>query len=74
VPAYLLASGIGLSRVESNRHNLSDVLAGATIGLIAGRTVSHLDGERPEKKRFVRVGPATDLNGQGVGVGLSASW
>jgi len=74
VPAYLLASGIGLSRVESNRHNLSDVLAGATIGLIAGRTVSRLDGERPAKKRFVSVGPATDLNGQGVGVGLSASW
>jgi membrane-associated phospholipid phosphatase len=74
VPAYLLASGIGLSRVESNRHNLSDVLAGATIGLIAGRTVSRLDGERPTKRRFVSVGPATDLNGQGVGVGLSASW
>jgi len=50
------------------------VLAGATIGLIAGRTVSRLDGERPTKRRFVSVGPATDLNGQGVGVGLSASW
>jgi membrane-associated phospholipid phosphatase len=74
VPAYVLASGIGLSRIESNRHHLSDVLAGATIGLIVGRTVSRLDGERPAKKRFVSVGPATDLHGQGVGLGVSASW
>ncbi len=74
VPAYVLASGIGLSRIESDRHHLSDVLAGATIGLIVGRTVSRLDGERPAKKRFVSVGPATDLHGQGVGLGLSASW
>ena len=74
VPAYVLASGIGLSRIESNRHHLSDVLAGATIGLIVGRTVSRLDGERPAKKRTVSIGPATDLHGQGVGLGLSASW
>jgi membrane-associated phospholipid phosphatase len=74
VPAYVLASGIGLSRIESNRHHLSDVLAGATIGLIVGRTVSRLDGERPAKKRLVSVGPATDPHGQGVGLALSASW
>jgi hypothetical protein len=74
VPAYVLASGIGLSRIESNRHHLSDVLAGATIGLIVGRTVGHLDSEQPAKKRIVRIGPATDLHGQGVGLGLSASW
>jgi membrane-associated phospholipid phosphatase len=74
VPAYLLASGIGLSRIESNSHHLSDVVAGATIGLIVGRTVSRLDGERPAKKRFVSVGPATDPHGQGIGLALSASW
>jgi membrane-associated phospholipid phosphatase len=74
VPAYVLASGIGLSRIESNRHHLSDVLAGATIGFIVGRTVSRLDGERPAKKRLVSLGPATDLHGQGIGLGLSASW
>ena len=37
VPAYLLATGIGLSRIESDKHFLSDVLAGATIGVIVGR-------------------------------------
>jgi membrane-associated phospholipid phosphatase len=74
VPAYVLASGIGLSRIESNRHHLSDVLAGATLGFIVGRTVTRLDGERPAKKSVFSLGPATDSHGQGVGVGLSASW
>ncbi len=74
IPMYALAVGIGLSRIEQDRHHLSDVIAGATIGFIAGRTVARLDGERPAKKRFVSVGPATDPHGQGIGLGLSASW
>jgi membrane-associated phospholipid phosphatase len=74
VPAYVLASGIGLSRIEKDKHYLSDVLAGATIGIIVGRTVARLDGERPAKKRQISVGPATDPHGQGVGLNLSASW
>jgi membrane-associated phospholipid phosphatase len=74
LPAYVLASGIGLSRIESNRHHLSDVLAGATLGFVVGRTVARLDGDRPAKKRVVSVGPATDPHGQGIGLGLSASW
>lgn len=74
VPAYALASCIGLTRIEQDRHHLSDVLAGATLGFIVGRTVTRLDGERPAKKRFVSVGPATDPHGSGVGLGLSASW
>ena len=57
VPAYVLASGIGLSRIEKDKHYLSDVLAGATLGIIVGRTVGRLDGERPAKKRIVSVGP-----------------
>lgn len=74
VPAYLLASGIGLSRIEKDKHYLSDVLAGATLGIIVGRTVTRLDGERPAKKSAFSVGPATDSHGQGLGVGFSASW
>ncbi len=74
VPAFALASCIGLTRIESNRHNLSDVLAGATLGIIVGRTVGRLDGDRPPKKRTISLTPATDPRGQGVGLGLSASW
>jgi membrane-associated phospholipid phosphatase len=74
VPAYLLASGIGFSRIEKDKHYLSDVLAGAALGIIVGRTVTRLDGERPAKKSVFSVGPATDSHGQGLGVGFSASW
>lgn len=74
VPAYALASGIGLSRVESDKHYLSDVVAGAALGFIVGRTVTRLDGEPAPKKRQLSFGPATDPHGRGVGVSVSASW
>jgi len=74
VPAYALASCIGLTRIEQNRHYLSDVLAGATLGVIVGRTVTRLDGQQPARKRTLALAPATDPHGQGVGLGLSASW
>ncbi len=49
VPLYALAAGIGLSRIEQDRHHLSDVIAGATLGFVVGRTVTRLDGERPAR-------------------------
>ncbi len=74
VPAYLVASGIGLSRVESNKHYLSDVIAGATLGVIVGRTVTRVNGEPKAKARTLAVGPAADAHGSGVGLGVSATW
>jgi membrane-associated phospholipid phosphatase len=74
VPAYVLAAGIGYSRMENNKHNLSDVLAGATLGIIVGRTVGRLDGDRPARRRTLSITPATDSHGQGVGLGVAASW
>jgi membrane-associated phospholipid phosphatase len=74
VPMYALAAGIGLSRVEQDRHHLSDVIAGATLGIIVGRTVTRLDGQAPARKRLVSVTPATDPHGQGIGLAVSASW
>jgi membrane-associated phospholipid phosphatase len=74
VPAYLLASGIGLSRVEKSKHYLSDVLAGATLGIVVGRTVTRVNDERPGRQRRVTVGPASDLHGAGVGLNVSMSW
>jgi membrane-associated phospholipid phosphatase len=74
VPAYLLASGIGLSRIETNKHYLSDVLAGAAIGVIVGRTVGRVNDERPAAKRHLAIGPATDPHGTGMGVNVSLAW
>jgi membrane-associated phospholipid phosphatase len=40
VPAYALAVATGLGRVEDHWHFPSDVIAGATLGLIVGETVA----------------------------------
>jgi len=40
VPAYLFASYVAASRLRENRHFLSDVVFGAAVGTIAGRTVT----------------------------------
>jgi membrane-associated phospholipid phosphatase len=37
LPAYAVASYIGMSRIEGKRHFASDVLFGAAIGIMAGR-------------------------------------
>jgi membrane-associated phospholipid phosphatase len=39
IPAYVLAAVTGLARVEGNHHYLSDVLAGATLGILLGNMV-----------------------------------
>jgi membrane-associated phospholipid phosphatase len=40
VPAYAVAAWVGASRMERQRHYLSDVVVGATIGILAGRSVT----------------------------------
>ena len=40
VPAYAFASYVAISRLPANRHWLSDVVFGASTGIIAGRTVT----------------------------------
>jgi membrane-associated phospholipid phosphatase len=40
VPTYLVATYVGMSRLADNRHHVSDVVFGATVGVIAGRTVT----------------------------------
>ena len=61
IPAYAAAAAIGLSRIESNKHHLSDVLAGATIGYLVGHSVSKSNGlpERGREPRF-EITPSTD--------------
>jgi membrane-associated phospholipid phosphatase len=63
VPAYALASFVGVSRMQANRHFASDVLFGAAIGLTAGRTVTF--GHR--NARFAIV-PTVVPGGLGVAV------
>jgi membrane-associated phospholipid phosphatase len=45
IPAYALASWVAASRMHSERHYLSDVVMGATIGIMAGRAVTVGSGD-----------------------------
>ena len=45
VPAYVLAAVVGASRIQQDKHYLSDVVAGATLGYIVGRTVVRVNSQ-----------------------------
>lgn len=61
--AYGLAGLVGWARIENNAHYASDVLAGALIGTIVGRTVVRLH----ENQRFaVAASPSLDPSAPGV--------
>ena len=47
VPAYTFASYVAISRLPANRHWLSDAVFGSAVGIIAGRTVTSHEAERP---------------------------
>jgi membrane-associated phospholipid phosphatase len=40
VPTYLVASYVAMSRLHDNVHNASDVVFGAAVGIVVGRTVT----------------------------------
>jgi uncharacterized membrane protein YsdA (DUF1294 family) len=42
---YAIASYVAMSRIHDNRHYLSDVVFGAAVGTIAGRTVVHHEAD-----------------------------
>ena len=49
VPAYLIAGVVGASRIQQDKHYVSDVVAGATLGYIVGRTVVRVNSRPLEK-------------------------
>lgn len=61
VPAYGLATYVAASRVQGQRHFLSDVTLGAALGIVAGRAVTVGSGDA----RFA-VSPAVVPGGAGV--------
>ena len=61
IPAYAVAGWVAASRVQMKRHYLSDVLAGATVGILAGRSVT----VGPRNARF-SIDPMPVAGGMGV--------
>jgi membrane-associated phospholipid phosphatase len=67
IPAYGLAGLMGVSRIHEDKHWLSDVVAGATLGYIAGRTVTRVNGqvERVARARWT-VSPLVARHARGM--------
>ena len=63
--SYSLAGLVGVSRMESNAHFSSDVLAGALIGTLVGRKVVRLNEDRRSK---YSIEPLISELGVGVSV------
>jgi len=66
IPAYAVASYVAASRVDMQRHYLSDVIVGAAVGMVAGRTVT-VGGHS------LAVGPLATTSGAGIGFSLLPS-
>jgi membrane-associated phospholipid phosphatase len=73
LPAYALASLVGVSRLQRNKHYLSDVLGGATLGYIVARTVVRVNGGAVEgtKGPQVSLSPVVGRRTRALLVGLS---
>jgi hypothetical protein len=63
IPAYVGAAWVGASRINTQRHFLSDVVAGATVGILAGHAVTVGTGAT----RF-SLGPMAVPGGIGINV------
>jgi hypothetical protein len=68
IPAYAAAGFVAASRLDAGKHYLSDVIAGATLGYIVGRTVTRRTGARGRVQWVPLVSPGTQT------VGIAFSW
>lgn len=67
VPAFLGAAYVALSRLQENKHYLSDVIAGGILGSYIGFKVSGRSGRLP----VIRVAPTYISDGQGLKLAVS---
>ena len=74
IAAFAVAGLIGLSRIDNNKHNVTDVVAGATLGYIVGRTTVRKDGEPVRRQTRISLTPSFAASGGGVGVGVSVQF
>lgn len=69
VPALLMSSFVGYSRVNDNRHFIHDVAAGATIGWVYGWGISkHMKRKEKENESQTFIMPMIDSRTAGVGI------
>ncbi len=56
IPIYAIATGVGLSRINDDKHWASDVMMGAAIGYGVGKIISH-SGNFPFQKAEQKITP-----------------
>jgi len=61
LPAFVLSTGVAASRLSERRHWLSDVVFGATLGVVSGRTVMLASGDGR-----CRLAPVVGTDGAGL--------
>lgn len=72
--AYPLAALVGFTRIRGNKHYLSDVAAGATLGFIVGRTVVRVNGQaldRPGHGAELSVAPLLSRDARGLRLSMA---
>jgi membrane-associated phospholipid phosphatase len=67
IPAYLAASYVGWSRVDSDQHDSWDVIGGAVLGVGCSYLLT-------DRKVELAVGPLQDSQGRIAGVQVSTPW
>ena len=71
IPAYAVATLVGLSRIEKSKHYASDVVAGAALGYLIGRTVVKATDRRATSKKMT-LSPV--IGQETMGVSLHWTW
>jgi membrane-associated phospholipid phosphatase len=66
IPAFAVASLVGVARVKADKHFWSDVLVGAAIGTTSGFLLTH---KRPDNSQSAVI-PWGDTKGAGVTVAM----
>ena len=71
VPLYLAAGFVGLSRLSDDKHFLSDVLFGAVLGTVVGRSVARLHKQDDNGHRLSIMPFVYDRT---AGLAMSFTW
>lgn len=75
IPAYIAAGVVGASRMKQDMHHFSDVVAGATLGYIVGRTVVRVNSrplaDEPAKGASLHLSPVLARKARGLQVSLT---
>lgn len=66
IPAFVLASYVGLSRLQENKHYMSDVIAGGILGGYIGYTIAG----RKQQDKTISVSPLQLRDARGLALSL----